>query len=113
MTVSRAGREVESETLGVFCKGELDICCARKIHGLDHVKVCTVHGDDIAALVGCLFSCSYSGFVNHQVCLGIDVVGNRVLIINLIHITKDNRAGNRSGRHNNLELVTGLALELD
>ena len=71
----------------------------------------TLDGDHVTALVGSL-GCLYDGRLAYgQVGLGIHVVRNGILVLDLVHVGKDDRAGNGIGGHLDLEFVTGLGLE--
>ena len=111
MTVGGFRRQVKGNPVCLSAAQELHVGSLRQAHSLNHIQVFAVHLNHVTALVSGLFGLYNGRLTHHQVGSRVDVVGNGVLVFNLIHIGKDHRTGNGIVRNLYLEFVTGLAYE--
>ena len=111
IAVRGAQGQVEPERACILGHLEFHIISLVQVHALNHIEVLTGNGNHITALVGGLL-----GFHNrrlaHSEVFGVDMVGDGVLVHQLVHVTEDDGAAYGTGRNKHLQLMAGLAHKL-
>ena len=109
--VGSLGRQVEGDGSGIGRYGEVHFAHLRQGYVPDHIQMGAFHRDEVAALVNGIGGLDDGRIAHRQVCLGVDVVGDGIGILQFVDIGEDDGTAHGVGRHLHLQFVTGLAFE--